>query len=113
MLIEKPNFSQLKSVYQIIHQISNNKYYNLYLEYCIPNTTTKLSTTYQWSNKKNYVNSSSKYVNTYVTKPRVLVKFADIENDDSKKHIPAKAENIVCNTISQSEPNFKFKKKKD
>jgi len=47
-----------------------------------------------------------------VTKPRVLVKFADIENDDSKIHIPAKAENIVCNTISQSEPNFKLKNQK-
>jgi len=57
------------------------------------------------------INYSIKYVNIYVTKPRVLVKFAAIENDESKTHIPAKAENIVCNKISQSEPNFKFKNK--
>ncbi len=39
-----------------------------------------------------------------MTKPRVLIKFADMANDDSKIHIPANAENTVWGKINQSEP---------
>ena len=46
-------------------------------------------------------------INTHVTKPRVLVKFAAIESDDSKTHIPARDENIVWNKRNQSRPNLK------
>ena len=52
-----------------------------------------------------------KYVITYVTKPRALVKFAEIANDDNKTHIPARAEKTVWGKISQSEPNLNFTKK--
>lgn len=41
---------------------------------------------------------------TYVIKPRDLVKLAAIVNDDSSTHIPDRAEQIVCSKISQSEP---------
>lgn len=47
-----------------------------------------------------------KNMNTYVTRPRRLIKWADIENDESKVQIPDKDINIVWNKISQSRPNL-------
>jgi hypothetical protein len=47
-----------------------------------------------------------KSIHTYVTRPRRLIKWADIENDESKVQIPDNDKNIVWNKISQSRPNL-------
>lgn len=56
-----------------------------------------------------------KKINTdiYVARPRRLVKYAVIENDDSKVQIPDRDKNIVWNKISQSRPNLNIKQNKN